>query len=699
MKSNDKIRELFSELSRFPIPNYKKWRQITEKTLKNQSFHILLTPTYEGITLQPIYYHHNDPFSSYPADFPYRRGTKAVKQLDQAWEVSQECVSPTPKELNQTLLYALTHGQTAIHIVLDEATRRGFDPDEVTPQWVGKKGVSFTTLHDFEEAFQGIELNKVPLFIHAGALSLPMFVFLQSYLKKHSISSAALRGTVGSDPLGMLVSDGVLQSSLDVYYNNMANILTWSKQNSPSLRTVLVEGHPYHNGGASAVEELAFTIACGVEYMRALLERNISIEHAASSFAFSFSIGSNIFMEIAKFRAARVLWASVVEAFGGSTNHSKIWIHAKTSEWNKTRYDPYVNIIRSTVEAFAAAVSDIDSLHINPFNESFLATTSFSERIARNTHFILQEEAHFNKIIDPAGGSYYVESLTDSIAEKAWTLFQKVEEKGGLYKALQLGFPQEMIAKTAKKREKNMQSRQDVLVGTNKYVKSEEEKFMKKQHKCVYEERVSTVKKIRKARNERGISLQIDLLIDQVQEGLSLGMIRRAVYKSNPSVTIRPIPKRRAAALFEKLRAASERYSLKHNKKPTAFLIKMGERSSFKKHVDFAADMLEIGGFEVLHSKQFKQLETVKEAVKTIISLSPSIIVLCSKEEHHPTLVPAFMKELLHVKCDATVLLAGQPSDQERKTYEELGVFAFLHENGNSYDVLLKLQKERGMHK
>ncbi|RBW70877.1 methylmalonyl-CoA mutase family protein [Bacillus taeanensis] len=696
MKSNEKFAVLFKELARFSIPTYKEWRSVTEKILKSSSFNSLFTSTYEDIILQPIYEKADDFHSSYPSDFPYRRGTNAVKKSNKAWEISQELLGAVPTKVNKKLLHALKHGQTAVHLVLDDASKRGFDPDEVPPEWVGRKGVSIATIDDMKEIFQGVDLSKTPLFIHTGALSLPLFVLLQSYLKNHSLSSAALQGTIGMNPLGMLSVDGILQSPLNVYYDSMANIITWSKQNSPSLRTVLVEGHPFHNGGASAVEELAFSIACGVEYLRALLERNVSIEDAASSFSFSFSIGSNFFMEIAKFRAARVLWASIVEAFGGSNNHSKIWIHARTSEWNKTIYDPYVNMIRSTVEAFAAAASDIDSLHISSFNEPIQSSTSFAERIARNTHFILQEEANFNKIIDPGGGSFYIESLTDSLAEAAWVLFQKVEEKGGLYKALQQGFPQEKINKTAKKREQNIHYQKDVFVGTNKYVNIQEKKWGKnEENRSVYEERIKSFKKQRKNRSEKKIDIQIDLLIDQAKQGLTLGMIRHAVYKETPSISIRPILKQRAAASFEKLRFASERYSLKNNKKPTVFLVNIGELSSFRKHVDFASDLLKVGGFKVLRSNEF---QTVKEAVKAIISLSPNAVVLCSKEERHPTLVPALMKELNKVKCHASVLLAGQPSNQQRREYEQLGVFAFLNENCNSYDVLLKLQKERGMH-
>lgn len=271
------------------------------------------------------------------------------------------------------------------------------------------------------------------------------------------------------DPLGQLARDGRLPRDLDGIHDVMAQLTAWAQANAPQLQTITVQGNPYHNGGASATQELAFALATAVEYLRAMQARGLSVDDAAPRFRFALSIGSNFFMEIARLRAARLLWAKIVQAFGGNAESQKMRIHARTSAWNQTVYDPHVNLLRGTTEAFSAVVGGCDSLHISPFDELVRVPDDFSRRVARNTHTVLSEETHITHTVDPAGGSWYVETLTDAVARQTWAIFQEVEKQGGMTKTLLAGWPQSQIADTAAKRAANIAKRKDIFVGTNMY--------------------------------------------------------------------------------------------------------------------------------------------------------------------------------------------------------------------------------------
>lgn len=714
------LREILEEICEFPQPTYEQWRQVTEKSLKGASFdQKLVTHTYEGINLQPMYRKEDIAgvahVQSLPGFAPYVRGKKALQDPSRPWEINQEIDAPTPDTFNETARENLAKGQTMLHIVLDQAARSGKDADQADEKTVGNGGVSISTLTDLQQAFRDIDLARIPIFTHAGAVSLPFLALIVAYLKERGVSPERLHGCLGMDPLGVLATEGKLAYDIEMCYDVMAAVTDWSSVHCPNLQTVIVAGHPYHDGGGSAVDELAFALAAGVEYLRALQNRGTAVNEAAPKMLFSFSIGTNMFMEIAKLRAARLLWSDIVNAFGGNETAQKMNIHARSSSWTKTVYDPYVNMLRGTAEAFAAAVGGVDSMHVSPFDEPIQPSTSFSRRIARNTQLILQQEAHLSRQTDPAGGSWYVEWLTDKLAQKTWQLFQETEAKGGLLKALREGFPQTRVAQTAARRKENIQYRRDVFVGTTQYANISEKPIQqgpqtnqsRTADRHVYEERKAAlqyaragveINKVRSLTKGLGQDVRqssdvVDQAIEAVREGATLGDLAQALGGNEP-LAVTPIPTWRGAAMFEDVRAASDAYLEKTGQRPQVFLANLGEIPEHKARADFVAGFFEVGGFEVLRNDGFDAPES---AARAALKSAAEMVVICGSDQSYQRMAATLARAIKAERPSVTILLAGQPDEQEQQTYREAGIDHFIHRRSNCYDMLVRLQKEKGV--
>ncbi|MBS1223845.1 MAG: methylmalonyl-CoA mutase, large subunit, partial [Proteobacteria bacterium] len=358
----------------FPPTPYEEWRRAVDKAIKGASFEKrLITKTYEEIDLQPMYRQEdiaNLPHLDSPPGFaPYLRGTTPLGYVASSWDVAQELPYGTPAALNEALRADLERGQNAVNLVLDAPTLAGVDADRAEAGDVGQGGLSISSVADLAQALNGVDLETTPIYTQASTGALTFTALLAALVQQQGKSLAKLRGAIGMDPLGQLARDGKLPRDLDGVYDVMAQLAAWAKANAPQLQTITVQGHPYHNGGASATQELAFALATAVDYLRALQARGVDVDDAAPRIRFAFSIGSNFFMEIARLRAARLLWAKIVQAFGGGEEAQKMSLHARTSAWNQTVYDPYVNLLRATTEAFSSAVGGCDSLHVSPFDE------------------------------------------------------------------------------------------------------------------------------------------------------------------------------------------------------------------------------------------------------------------------------------------------------------------------------------------
>lgn len=698
----------------FAVPTYEQWREVAEKSLKGASFDAkLLTHTYEGIIRQPIYRREDvetlPHLEALPGQAPFHRGTlhpEERKANARNWHVCQEIVASTAQSFNQAALHDLERGQTMLNLVLDQAALAGLDPDEALPERIGDRGMSVFSQEDVAQALQGINLAEVPIYVHAGALGVPILSLILAHLHTAGQQPSVLQGCIGQDPMAALLLEGQLPHSMQTAYDAMATMTKWAKEQAPALKTVLVQADPYQDSGGNAVTELAFSVATGVEYLQAMQERGLSIEDAASRMQFSYAIGSDVFMEIAKLRAARMLWSNIVTAYGGSMQAQKMTIHARTSAWTKTKYDPYVNMLRATTEAFSAVVGGVDSLHVSAFDEPIRQANDFSRRIARNTQIILEQEAHLAKVLDPAGGSWYVEWLTDALAKKAWELFLQVEDQGGMLRALEAGFPQGLITQSAEQKTKSIDLRKKRIVGTNMYANTAEQPMTIEAKTPVHEVRVEDVRSYRMQKDRSVVSSALDEMkkspadcieraVTAVLQGATLGEVAKVMTHSDKKSThIQPLQIHRASEKYEALRMQADAHLQKTGKRPLVFLATMGPVAKHKARADFAAEFFSVGGFEALRQQAFS---TAEEAARSAIASGALITVICSDDASYPEQVPPLAQALKQSAPNMTVLLAGLPSEEELATYLAAGVDDSIHLRSNCCEMLRELQERTGV--
>jgi methylmalonyl-CoA mutase len=699
--------------SEFTAPTYEEWRKEAEVTLKGAPFEKkLVTKTYEGINLQPIYMRADGDkikeSNSFPGFAPFVRGGNVLGQHLGGWEISQEFAFSTPREFNAAVRTDLERGLTAVNITLDQATRNGDDPDSAKAGEVGKGGLSIATLKDLTRALEGIDLTRVPLFVRSGASGLPFAALLFALAKQNKRPLAELRGCIEMDPIGVISHEGSLPQSFDEAYREMAILTGWAAKNAPKLQTICVHARAWHEGGGNAVQELAFAMATGAEYLRELTKTGLDINVVAPRIRFAFTVGTQFFTEIAKLRAARLLWAQVVAAFGGNEESQRLSLHVRTSVRNKTVCDPYVNMLRTTTEAFAAVLGGADSLAVAPFDEVIRQPDDFSRRIARNTQIILQKESHLDHVIDPAGGSWYVETFTNQLSTEAWNLFQKVESQGGIRKSLEANFPQEAIAAIAKERVKAVQTRKDVIVGVNMYPNLKEKPLEVRLPDliAIYKRRSAELAEFRTSSDQveqTGVLDKLSQLLDSAPErvmdaaiaavlsGASLGEITRTIRSRDAQrPTIKPVCIFRVSEQFEHLRAITDEKATQ-GKRPKVFLAVFGPLKQFKPRADFSSGFFQVGGFEIIYPK--KGFATVDEAVKAALEADSKITVICSTDETYPELVPPFAKAIKAADSSRKVILAGYPTEQI-EAFKAAGVDDFIHIRANVYQVLSDLLKK-----
>lgn len=649
----------------FPIPSYDEWKQEVEKSLKGKPFERLYATTYEQIQLKPIYTRadlQGLPIEQYPGFPSYVRGTEVEGYIKKAWEVSQQCEASTPERWNELMKHQLERGQTEIHVVLP------------------KLKFVIQTIEQIKTMFSNISLENYSLRIDTGACAFPFLPLFVAYIEESGQPLSRMRGTIGMDPLHLLAITGKLPMPLSTLYDVMADVTTWAKTHMPHVKTILVHADPYHNGGGHAIQQLAFTFASAVEYINECLERGLTIDDVANRIDFSFPVGSHFFIEIAKLRAARLIWSNIVQAFGGSEQAQKLSIHARTSYFTKTVYDPYVNMLRATTEAFAAIVGGANSLHVSPFNEPFATEDEFAERIARNTQLILLEEAHIGKVIDPAGGSYYVETLTAQIAEEVWKLFQQIEAQGGMTKALQCGFVQKEIENVAKQREQHVKERKEKIVGTNVYANIAEPSAPKHTYTAYGSNH-----------------MYID--IKTMEEALSL-VKRRAIAqhviheKESSAVIVSPIRQWRLSEPFEQLRKASERHAETSGQRPTVHLVNLGSIPKHKARADFMTGFFEAGGFTVVKNDGYM---TIEEAVNGILEANGTHYIICGTDDDYVDAVPHIVRQVKTEKSDVRIYVAGKQPSHIEATFIEAGVNGFIHIGSNCYDTIFAFMKDMGV--
>ena len=714
--SKDAERDLLAPVSfdEFKKPTYEQWQAEVEKALKGGDFHKkMFTKTYEGITLQPIYtpalHGEKIPKGVYPGAGEFLRGTKASGYIKDSWGVSQYVDDSLPKDANHASLYEIVKGGTIHNIRLDEATRH--DQDVQVGASVGVGGTSVSTMEDCKQLIDRFNLKENPLYIETGASAAILLGMLAATVKGAKKQTSDLKGLVGADPIGVWAKDGALHISLDTAFDEMAHTVVWAKEQAPELKTVLVSGDVYANGGANDVQEVAYALATAVCYVRQLAQRNIDIHTIAKSMMFTFSLGANFFMEIAKLRALRVIWARIMEAFGAEEADRVVHVHGRTSAFTKTVYDPYVNLLRNTTQAFSGVVGGLNSLEVSPFDQPIRKSDDFSRRIARNIQVMLQTEFELRQPVDPVGGSWYVETLAAELCEKIWAEFKTIEAKSGIIAALKEGYPQAQVKAILDERFKNLAFRKDVAVGNNMYANMTEELLDPKpeNQETLRQKRAAQIDEyLAGAEADAVVKAQATLEASTTEPGALIGLIelgalqkltirqiRKALDAGDiSSETIEPITAHRWTEQFEALRMRTEEYKQRTKDNVKVFLANMGPIPQHKPRADFSTGFFEVGAFEVIKNDGH---ETTADAAKAARESGADVVVICSTDDTYPELVPPLAKELKETMPNVTVILAGAPPKDLEPVYREAGVDDFISVRANCYEILHTLQDKKGM--
>ena len=618
----DKTKQkLFEE---FPPVTTQEWKDKVVADLKGTDFEKkLVWRTIEGFNVQPYYRAEDlenlDHLKYVPGEFPYVRGNKAKCNC---WYIRQNIDANDAKVANKKALDVLMKGVDSL----------GFETC----------CKSEFTNEEFETLLKDISIADIELNITDATAAHPFVDFLKAKIEAENIGKNEIKGSVNFDPMAHLTLNGNFCKAKSEVFDTAKELIEKAKDLS-NFRTIGVNGEMFNNAGATIVQELAFALAMGNQYLNLLIEKGLDIDTVAENMKFNFGVSSNYFMEIAKFRAARMLWAKIVEAYEPKNLEvAKMNIHATTSKFNQTIYDPYVNMLRGTTESMSATIAGVDSLTVTPFNKAFETETEFSDRIARNTQILLKEESYFDKITDPAGGSYYIENLTNSIAEHAWKLFQEIEVKGGYVEAFKAGFIQDQVTESANKRLLNVATRREILLGTNQYPNALEKIEVNIEEKCC-------------------TSIKRD---DAIAE---------------------PIKTLRGAEQIETLRLRTEKAS----ETPKVFLLTIGDLTMRKARAGFASGFFACAGFEVIDNLGFNSVE---DGVKAAVEQKVNIVVVCSSDDEYMDVAPAALKQL---SDKAITVVAGYP-----KSVDELkvkGIKHFIHIKSNLIETLQGFQAELGI--
>ena len=600
----------------FEIPSYEEWKEAVVALLKGKPFEkSMFTKTYEGITLNPIYrmedlegLTHN---KTYPGMESNLRGANASGYIHKPWTIAQECDAKTPSEANEMVKYELLKGSTAASVVLDTATRKGYDVDTANKEEIADIGVSLSTLSDVNKLLDDVDLEKFEIDIYAGASNIALLSAVAVVCEQKKLSLKKLHGAITADPIGELALDGKLTRPLDEYYDEMAHSICWAEKFAPELKTVVVNTDVYHNGGANDIQEVAYAMNEAVTYMKSMERRGIDVNTFCRHLRFHFSIGANFFMEIAKLRSVKMIWAQIVKNCGGDDIAQKINIYVSTSSFCQTVYDPYVNLLRAATQSFSAVVGGMDGMFVKPFDHCIRPSDEFSRRIARNIQIMEQHEFNFIQPIDPAGGSWYLEPLTEEFTQRAWAKFQEIEAHGGLIKALENNTVQIAINEVLQARFKNLATRKDRAVGNNMYPNMTEKllEVPEIDFDKIIADRKMAIKVNVKVRDNDYVKLLLSeigkrdfsehgSLINTVKQtikaGATLGEISTALTGEATGEVIEAILPHRWTERYEQLRHRTEKYLEKTGENVNIFLANMGPIPQHKARADFVTSFMQV---------------------------------------------------------------------------------------------------------
>ncbi|OCA86312.1 methylmalonyl-CoA mutase [Bacillus sp. FJAT-27986] len=641
--------------------------------------------TNEQIPLKPLYNRDDlelvEHVPSFPGIAPFTRGPYAAMYVNRPWTVRQYAGFSTAEESNAFYRRNLEMGQKGLSVAFDLATHRGYDSDHPRVVGdVGKAGVAIDSIEDMKILFSGIPLEKMSVSMTMNGAVLPIMAFYIATAKEQGVDSSRLTGTIQNDILKEYMVRNTYIYPPAMSMKIIADIFEYTSAHMPKFNSISISGYHMQEAGAPADLELAYTLADGIEYVRTGLKAGIAIDTFAPRLSFFWGIGMNYFMEVAKLRAARFLWSKLMKQFDPKNEKSlALRTHSQTSGWSLAEQDPFNNIARTLIEAHAAALGHTQSLHTNAFDEAIALPTEFSASIARNTQLFLQEETGITNVIDPWGGSYYVESLTNRLIEKAWAHLEEIEQLGGMAKAIESGIPKMRIEEAAARRQAKIDSGEEIMIGINQYRTEEKEEFdiLEIDNSKVREQQIKRLETIKGTRNQEQVTKTLNALTKAAQSGegnllelaveaaiarATLGEISDAIeaVSGRHRAVIRTISgvygsHYRELDKINEVRELTEEFLLNEGRRPRILIAKMGQDGHDRGAKIVASAYADLG-FDVDMGPLF---QTPEESAKQAVENDVHVIGMSSLAGGHKTLLPQLASELKKLGREDIVIIAG----------------------------------------
>jgi methylmalonyl-CoA mutase len=681
-----------------PGADLEKWRAAADKEVKGKD---LTWQTPEGIAVKPLYTAEDvtaDP--GLPGFAPFTRGVRASMYAGRPWTIRQYAGFSTAEESNAFYKRNLAAGQKGLSVAFDLATHRGYDSDHprVTGD-VGKAGVAIDTLEDMKILFDGIPLDKMSVSMTMNGAVIPILAFFIVAGEEQGVERKLLDGTIQNDILKEFMVRNTYIYPPEPSMRIISDIFGYTSREMPKFNSISISGYHMQEAGATQVQELAFTIADGAEYVRYGVASGLDIDKFAGRLSFFFAIGMNFFMEVAKLRAARVLWHRVMTKLGAKDERSKMLrTHCQTSGVSLTEQDPYNNVIRTTIEAMAAMLGGTQSLHTNALDEAIALPTDFSARIARNTQIIIQEETGMTKVVDPLGGSYYIEALTQELVDKAWEIIERVEAEGGMAKAVAAGWPKAMIEEAAASRQARVDRGDDVIVGVNKYRLANEDllETLEVDNTKVREAQIARINKVKAERDEAACQAALDnlrkgaaapaslennllaLAVECARARATLGEISSAMEESFARYGTQPTPVKGVYAApyagdsrWQQVLDGVAAVERRLGRKPKLLVAKMGQ-DGHDRGANVIASAFGDMGFDVVSGPLF---QTPEETVVLALENSVDVVGASSLAAGHKTLIPELIQRLREQgRGDIKVIAGGVIPPQDYEYLRNAGV-------------------------
>ncbi|HEM6597642.1 TPA: methylmalonyl-CoA mutase [Yersinia enterocolitica] len=686
----------------------REWENLANKELNRRGKKVedLVTNTAEGIAVKPLYTASDldglEVTGSLPGMAPYVRGPRATMYAAQPWTIRQYAGFATAKESNAFYRRNLAAGQKGLSVAFDLATHRGYDSDNPRVSGdVGKAGVAIDSVEDMKVLFDQIPLDKMSVSMTMNGAVLPIMAFYIVAAEEQGVAPALLTGTIQNDILKEYLCRNTYIYPPKPSMRIISDIIAWSSQNMPRFNTISISGYHMGEAGANCVQQVAFTIADGIEYIKAALKAGLNIDDFAPRLSFFFGIGMDLFMNIAMLRAARYLWSEAVSQFGATDPKSlALRTHCQTSGWSLTEQDPYNNIIRTTIEALGATLGGTQSLHTNAFDEALGLPTDFSARIARNTQIIIQEESEICRTIDPLAGSYFVESLTDQMVKQARKIIQQIDDVGGMAKAIEVGLPKRMIEEASAGEQSLIDQGKRVIVGVNKYKLEQEAEtpVLEIDNIKVRNEQIAQLKDIRARRDNAAVQQALaqlrhaaghneNLLEAAVQAArlrATLGEISDAMETEFdrylvPSECVTGViahsyhQNENDAQEFDQILAQTQHFLEQNGRHPRILIAKMGQDGHDRGAKVIASAYSDLG-FDVDLSPMFS---TPEEIARLAVENDVHVIGASSLAAGHKTLIPELVEALRQYnRQDICVVAGGVIPPQDYAFLRERGVAA-----------------------